>query len=47
MTDSERMGWDGLEFDPNEKNPLLWERDLHFVSQMFKEKWGPAATWQS
>ncbi|KAI1849908.1 hypothetical protein JX265_013495 [Neoarthrinium moseri] len=43
-TDAERYGWDGLIID--HKYPLIWERDLHFVSQMFKKDWAPEDTWR-
>ncbi|KAI0140309.1 hypothetical protein BJ166DRAFT_598133 [Pestalotiopsis sp. NC0098] len=44
MTPSEETGWPGLYFDPNEPNPLIWERDLHFVSQMFHD-WECGPLW--
>ncbi|KAH8652072.1 hypothetical protein BX600DRAFT_516155 [Xylariales sp. PMI_506] len=41
-TPKERSGLDGV---ATNEYPLIWERDLHFVSQMFKEDWQPTDTW--
>lgn len=32
-------------FRPEPGRPFVWERDLHFVSQMFKDEWQPEKTW--
>lgn len=32
-------------FRPERGRPFVWERDLHFVSQMFKDEWQPEKTW--
>lgn len=32
-------------FRPEPGRPFIWERDLHFVSQMFKDEWQPKETW--
>ncbi|KAK9419136.1 putative Zn(2)-C6 fungal-type domain-containing protein [Seiridium unicorne] len=44
-TPTEKEGWDKLVFDPEQPSPLIWERDLHFVSQMFDDNWSPKRTW--
>lgn len=44
-TEMEKYGWDGLEFDHTQPSPLIWERDMHFVSKMFQENWTPERTW--
>lgn len=45
MTKTEQEGWPGLIFDKGKPNPLIWERDLHFISQMFDDKWKAGPTW--
>ncbi|KAI0123986.1 hypothetical protein BJ170DRAFT_68509 [Xylariales sp. AK1849] len=51
-TDYERAGLKdegdvkGYVKDYAEMYPLLWERDLYFVSQMFMDDWRPADTWR-
>ncbi|ETS76888.1 hypothetical protein PFICI_10762 [Pestalotiopsis fici W106-1] len=44
-TRAERKGWNGLVFNPQEKSPLIWERDMHFVSQMFNDDWQHSRVW--
>ncbi|KAH8204726.1 hypothetical protein TruAng_001060 [Truncatella angustata] len=45
VTDAEKKGWEGLYFDRTQPSPLIWERDMHFVSQMFKDDWSAQKTW--